>query len=69
MNDEPTNLGGPAIGATNATSLPAVVDRATLQTKLEQPAGFGKGAHPRRRRDRHSPAPLTHPATGQPKAA
>jgi hypothetical protein len=72
MNDEPTNLGGPAIGATNATSLPAVVDRATLQplqTKLEQPAGFGKGAHPRRRRERHSPAPLTHPATGQPKAA
>jgi hypothetical protein len=34
MNDEPTNLGGLAIGATNATSLPAVVDRATFTVEV-----------------------------------
>jgi hypothetical protein len=34
MNDEPTNLGGLAIGATNATSLPTVVDRATFTVEV-----------------------------------
>jgi len=53
MNDEPTNLGGPAInlggpaiGAINATSLPAVVDRATLQTKLGTACGVRKRRTP-----------------------
>ena len=35
MTDESTNLGRPAAGATNAPSLPAVVDRATFQAELD----------------------------------
>src|ERR1035437_9599450 len=34
VNDEPTNLGRLAVGATNATSLPAVVDRATFTVEV-----------------------------------
>ena len=35
MRDEPTNLGGPAAGATNAASLPTVVDRDIFQAELD----------------------------------
>jgi len=35
MNDEPTNLGGPAADATNVAHLPAVVERATFQVELD----------------------------------
>jgi predicted dithiol-disulfide oxidoreductase (DUF899 family) len=36
MKDESTNLGGPAVGATDAPSMPAVVDRATSQAELDK---------------------------------
>ena len=36
MNDESTSLGGPAVSATNAPSLPAAVDRATFQAELDK---------------------------------
>src|SRR5664279_3197049 len=36
MRDEPTNLGGPAAGATNAASLPTVVDRDIFQAELDR---------------------------------
>src|SRR5664280_357032 len=35
MRDEPTKLGGPAAGATNAASLPTVVDRDIFQAELD----------------------------------
>jgi hypothetical protein len=35
MQDEPTNLGEPAVSAANAPSLPATVDRATFQAELD----------------------------------
>ena len=36
MNDESTNLGGPAAGATDASSLPVSVDRTTFQAELDE---------------------------------
>jgi len=42
MNDESTNLGGPAAGATNASPLPAAVDRATFQAELDELRGREK---------------------------
>ena len=36
MKDEPTTLGGPAVSATSAPSLPAAVDRATFQVELDR---------------------------------
>jgi predicted dithiol-disulfide oxidoreductase (DUF899 family) len=36
MNDESTNLSGPAASAANAPSLPAAVDRATFQAELDR---------------------------------
>ncbi len=36
MKDESANLGGPAVGATSAPSLPAAVDRATFQAELDR---------------------------------
>ena len=36
MNDESTNLSGPATGATKSSSLPAAVDRATFQAELDR---------------------------------
>jgi predicted dithiol-disulfide oxidoreductase (DUF899 family) len=36
MQDEPTNLGEPAVSAANAPSLPATVDRATFQAELDR---------------------------------
>jgi predicted dithiol-disulfide oxidoreductase (DUF899 family) len=36
MKDESTNLRGPAVGATNAPSLTAAVDRATFQAELDR---------------------------------
>jgi len=35
MTDEPANPGGPTASATNASSLPAVADRATFQAELD----------------------------------
>jgi predicted dithiol-disulfide oxidoreductase (DUF899 family) len=35
MSDERANLGGPAAGATNASSMPAAVDRVTFQVELD----------------------------------
>ena len=43
MKDESTNLGGPAVSATDA--LPAAVDRATFQAELTG-CGFGKRRTP-----------------------
>jgi len=36
MNDESANLGGPAVSAANASSLPTAVDRATFQAELDR---------------------------------
>jgi|NGEPerStandDraft_6_1074524.scaffolds.fasta_scaffold288931_2 hypothetical protein len=36
MNDESTNLSGPATGATKSSNLPAAVDRATFQAELDR---------------------------------
>ena len=36
MNDESTDLGAPVVSATNASSLPAAVDRATFQAELDR---------------------------------
>ena len=36
MKDESINLGGPAVSATDAPSLPAAVDRATFQAELDR---------------------------------
>jgi hypothetical protein len=36
MKDESINLGEPAVSATNASSLPAAVDRATFQAELDR---------------------------------
>jgi predicted dithiol-disulfide oxidoreductase (DUF899 family) len=36
MRDEPTNSGGPTAGATNAASLPTVVDRDIFQAELDR---------------------------------
>ncbi len=35
MKDESTNLGGPAVSAANAPSLPAAVDRSTFQAEVD----------------------------------
>ena len=36
MTDEPANPSGPAASATNASGLPAAVDRATFQAELDK---------------------------------